>query len=171
MKTKSYFLISTTCACAIFFIASCISNTSNIKTDRDKIPSQTISYKEADVLEEEFKKTRAEVLNKHLGFVDAREFLFSLDSLKQYIAFFEREAKKQGYTDLGIRIYFGAYPESKNYPDPGRATVFLMPTGNKVKSQGSAVPFTFSSRIVDDNIEGIPGFNYGHAGKPPRDID
>ncbi|WP_052823407.1 hypothetical protein [Neotamlana sedimentorum] len=171
MKTKSYFLISTTCACAIFLIASCISNTSSVKIDRDKVPSQAISYKEANVLEEEFKTTRAKFLNEHLGFEDSREFLFSLDSLKQYIAFFEREAKKQGYTDLGIRIYYGAYPESKNYPDPGRATVFLVPTGNKVKSQGSALPFAMPTRIVDDNIESIPGYNYGHAGKPPRELD
>lgn len=170
MKTTFNIIVTVGCFCTMFFIKSCISKTS-VEKDQLKVPSQAISYSQANILEDEFIKTRANILNDTLGFEDSREFLFSLDSLKQYIAYFEREAKTQGYKDLGIRIYFGAYPESKKYPDPGKATVFLVPTGNKIQSQGSFNPFLAVYETGDDNIESISSLNYGHAGRPPKKIE
>ena len=50
-------------------------------------PVQTISFEEANRLEETYKQTRATILNDTLGYEDTREFWFSLDTLKKYISY------------------------------------------------------------------------------------
>ncbi|KJD33088.1 hypothetical protein PK35_08990 [Tamlana nanhaiensis] len=170
MKTKCNFLTLTAAFGISLLFFSCGTKTSDQK-DNNKAPSQSISYEYANELEEEFKTTRAEILNKNLGFEDSREFLFSLDSLKRYIAYFEREAQKKGYNNLGLRVYLGAYPESKKFPDPGRATVFFVPTGNKIRSQGSVAPTVFPMVLASENISDIPSYNYGQAGRPPEELE
>lgn len=131
-------------------------------------PQQSISYEEAGALQLEFLRTRAQILNDSLGFTDTRDFWFSLDTLKQYIEFVEQEASRMGKSNLGIRIYFAAYPENSNYPQPGRATVFLVPTAQDADA-GLKRGF-FPMPPTDSNIDSIPALNYGHGGQPPNDL-
>ena len=130
-------------------------------------PAQTISVEKANRLEETYKQTRARILNDTLGYEDTREFWFSLDSLKKYIAYVEQEAAKKGKTDLGLRIYLGAYPSEGDYPDPGYSTVFIVPTAKNARS--SLKRGFFPQEETQENIDSINALNYGHGGKPPHE--
>ena len=166
MKTKpiqklAFFLIIMT-----LFFQSCKEKPI---TEKIEAPEQTINYKYANSLEEEFKETRDSLINKHFKIKDSREFWFELEELKKYIAYVEQEAETLGYNNLGIRIYKGVYPKDKKYPQPGYSTVFLVPTGDKITSKASFLPIltTFGS---NENIREIPAYNYGHAGRPPKEL-
>ncbi|TGV01444.1 hypothetical protein [Flavivirga rizhaonensis] len=140
------------------------------KPQKIKPPKQIIDYDYAQKLEEEYKNTRGAIINKYLQIEDTREFWFDLEELKKYIAFVEQEADSLGYKRLGIRIYNGAYPNEKGFPDPGYSTVFIVPTGHKTKSKASFSPIS-STFVINDNIHEIPAYNYGHAGKPPKHVN
>ena len=131
-------------------------------------PQQSISIQEADRLEELYKETRSGVLEQALGFEDTRDFWFSLDELKQYLAFVEQEAKKQGKNNLGIRVYLGAYPRQGNNPNPGYATVFFVPT-EQVEALPNGANGFIATQPVNQNIKEIPALNYGSGGIPPND--
>ncbi|AUP77599.1 hypothetical protein [Flavivirga eckloniae] len=163
MKTKSNQKLAIILLIMALFFQSCE------EKKKVKPPKQIIDYEYANTLEEEYKKTRSVAIREYLQIDDAREFWFDLKGLKQYIKFVEQEAKELGYENLGIRIYNGAYPKDDRYPDPGYSTVFLVPTGNKTHSKASFLPIT--TAVGDDNITNIPAYNYGHAGRPPKDVD
>jgi len=130
-------------------------------------PAQTISVEEANRLEETYKVTRAAILNDTLGYEDTREFWFPLDTLKKYIDYIEYEGAKMGKSNLGIRIYLGAYPSQGNYPDPGYSTVFLVPTagmGNNPLKRGF-----FPMEDTQENLDSLSPLNYSQGGKPPHD--
>ena len=131
------------------------------------VPTQSISPREANVLEEEYEATRGRIINDSLNIIDRRDFWFSLDTLKQYIEYVEQEAKKQGKKNLGIRVYFAAYPKEGNYPDPGFATVFMVPTAaasdSGIKKGLMPIP------PQNQNLDSINALNYGTGGIPPND--
>lgn len=136
--------------------------------DPKEAPQQAISIEEANRLEEEFKQSRSRILNQALGFEDTRDFWFSLDTLKKYIEYVEYEGKKMGKQNLGIRVYFAAYPNNSNYPDPGYSTVFLVPTaqGNPdLKVQGF-----FPIAPPNEPIDSLKALNYSMGGRPPNDL-
>jgi hypothetical protein len=136
--------------------------------DRKKLPpQQVLKYEEANTLEEEFKETRANVINQSLGFEDTRDHWFSLDSLKKYIDFVEYEVKKQGHSELGLRVYFGAYSPNSTTGEPGYSTVFFVPTSLREPSPLRKGFFPIAPRNL--NIDSIPAFNYGGGGQPPND--
>ena len=138
--------------------------------DDEKLPpNQVITYKVADDLEEEFKRTRARIINDSLGYEDTREFWFALDSLKKYIAYIEYEAEKRQLSNLGVRVYFGAYPKNDNEAYPaGYSTVFFVPTAQNASSQ---LKQGFAPvQAENENIEGLSALNYGHGGIPPNDL-
>lgn len=142
-------------------------------------PKQAINYDDANTLEEEYKITRWQILNDTLKLrtpdgrptVDTREFLFSLDTLKQYIDYVEYHANEMGYSNLGIRIYNAAYPKGSASPDAGFSTVVLVPTGNKIDTQKAGFWVnTSTSLLMNDNINSLKALNFAHAGKPPKDL-
>ena len=130
-------------------------------------PQQSISYEEANVLEEEFKRTRSRVIDATLGYEDTREFWFSLDTIKNYIAYVEQQAKDQKIDDLGIRIYFAAYPNDNQSADPGFSTIVLVPTSRNANNIKRGF---FPIAPEDENIKTIEALNFGHGGKPPTDL-
>lgn len=154
---RSIFALLTIMLCITVF-ASC---------DKPQPPAQVLSVEEANRLEEEFVTTRYRVINEALDITDTRDFWFSLDSLKKYIEYVEFEAKKRGKKDLGIRVYFAAYPENSDYPDPGFSTVFMVPTA---RDEGSDLKRGFFPvEHHNHNLDSIPAFNYGGGGIPPNE--
>jgi len=135
--------------------------------DHEKAPpAQVLEYDEANRLEETFAKTRGRVIDASLGYPDTRDFWFSLDSLKKYIEYVEYEAGKRGNQDLGIRVYFAAYPANSSYPEAGYSTVFMTPT-YRSGDDGVKRGF-FPTQPTNQNMDSIPAFNYGSGGFPPN---
>jgi hypothetical protein len=161
MKNPVRLLVST---CFLFVLLMTAVSCENKK----EAPQQTISIEDADNLEEEFKRTRSRILDSALGFQDTRDFWFSLDTLKKYIEYVEYEGRKMGKENLGIRIYFAAYPEQGNYPDPGYATVFLVPT-----AQAEPNPLKqgfFPAPLENQALDSLKALNYSQGGRPPNDL-
>lgn len=131
-----------------------------------------ITAEEAKELNRNFENTRSKELNKivknekaHIHEKDAISSWFSLDELKEYIAYVEAEGKAKDITVNGIRIYFGAYSEKdKNKDKNGLSTLFLVPTQSKIGAQQKEdiMSVEGSSDITD-----IDAMNRGVLGYPP----
>ncbi|GMN07428.1 hypothetical protein MTsPCn5_28170 [Croceitalea sp. MTPC5] len=99
-----------------------------------KAPEGIISLADADSLYVDYSDRRAnniakiESQNQDDGkpFVPTRFVSFDIDSLKQYIAYVEHEAKKGGAKTDSLRIYFGNYGK-RNKKYLRRNTVFIVP--------------------------------------------
>ncbi len=128
-------------------------------------------------------------------FVPTQFIAFNLDSLKNYIAYVEQEAKKVNVAPDSLRIYLANY--GKEGRDPNRNTLFILPTakvggdyggfyidGDEAKlirnfwpkdenggqneeprSKASFVP-NFNTSLFQGSKSLI--FNYGGSGPPPK---
>jgi hypothetical protein len=113
-------------------------------------PAKCISVTEAKQLQDNWKSTRATEIESALGYIDTREFFFSVDELEEYLNYVKSESTKQSIPKPGIRIYFAAYDNDSS----DKATVFLAPTNGPTKSSA--------------NNYNIDPFNKGNAGWPPN---
>jgi hypothetical protein len=131
-----------------------------------------ITPEEAKELNQNFVKTRGKALDKIVetetgkpNKKDAISSWFSLDDLKEYIAYVEAEGKAKNTTINGLRIYFGAYANNEKLADKkALATVFFVPTTPKVGSLQK-------DGVLEDeggsDVEDIDGMNDGVQGHPP----
>ena len=88
-----------------------------------------ITPQEAKELNQSFIETRSKAIDKAIGKKDAISSWYSLDELKEYIAYVEKEGKDKGITVNGLRVYFGAYSKNDKNPDKKNlSTVFFAPT-------------------------------------------
>ena len=132
-----------------------------------------ITPKEAKELNQNFVKTKGKALNKivekeekHPHQKDAVSSWFSLDELKEYIAYVEEQGKEKGIDVNGLRIYFGSYSNNeKDASRKGLSTVFLAPTQAKVGVQQKDGLKGYAEGGSD--IDGIDGMNSGGLGFPP----
>ncbi len=92
-------------------------------------PKKCISVEEARELQQVWCDTRTPEIDRCIGFEDTREFWWSVEELMEYLKYVKRKSKKQGIENPGIRMYFGAYPDSKCKMKRGYSTLFLAPTG------------------------------------------
>ncbi|GHC56011.1 hypothetical protein [Ulvibacter litoralis] len=160
VKSVSTFLIvASLCICFI----SCDTKT---QLHDATPPQQTITYEQANALEEDYIETRYKLLKDTLKIEDTRDFWFSIDTLKKYIAYVEHEAGEKGLSGLGVRVYYGSYPKKSNYPNAGYSTVFIVPTA---RDAASPIKSGFAPiKAEDSNIEGLLPLNYGGGGIPPN---
>ncbi len=116
-----------------------------------------ISPKEAKELNDAFTE-RCELISKNITRrPDNRSSWYSLEDIKAYLEYAEKQARENGHEMNGIRIYCGAYPTTKE--GVGYSTSFIVPT----------------ERIIDGKDGGggngdIPdgdGLNLGGPGNPP----
>ncbi len=153
----------------IFFLFDkCTDTEKQVTSETEELKEHLISYKEAQVLEKEFIDTRYKIINDSLfkdsKRKDTREFWFSMEVMEQYIAYVKQEAKNKGYRDLGLRIYFAAYPKNFKDPrgDPGFSTVFIVPTlEENYPLQAGFAPMPLPRPRDAKNISGL---NFGHGG-------
>lgn len=126
-----------------------------------KIPKKCISVEEARELQNTWCDTRTPEIDNCLGFEDTREFWWSVKELKKYLRYVERESKKQGIENPGIRAYFGAYPKDKCKIKRGYATMFFAPTGSPAGAPGK-------DGDCQANNYKIEAYNRGTSGNPPN---
>ena len=132
------------------------------------LPKGLISPKEAKELNQQFIKTRSKDLNKivkkesgDLKKEDAISCWFSLEELKNYIAYIENEAPDAN----GLRVYFGAYSNNnKKQNKKDLSTVFFVPTKAK---QGSLQKELNVEEETSSDIDDIDALNSGEIGIPP----
>jgi len=133
-----------------------------------------ITSLEAKELNQNFIKTRSKELDKIVEKEtgnptkkDAISSWFSLDELKEYIAFVENEGKSKNITVNGLRVYYGAYSKNEIKDDKkGLSTIFFVPTQAKVGSLQKDGVVTIEDSA---DIETIDGLNFGQNGNPPSE--
>ncbi len=101
------------------------------------LQSKLISVAQAIEMHEEYEKTLAPLIEtRNNGQYQATEFAWiDFEVLKQYVTMLEEVVTLNNKDISGVRIYFGAYPESSNFKSsgveinfPGRETIFMVPT-------------------------------------------
>ena len=131
-----------------------------------------ITSNEAKELNQNFIKTKGKALDKivekeegHPHEKDAISSWFSLDELKEYIAYVEEQGKEQGIDVNGLRVYFGSYAKNdKKAAKKGLSTVFFVPTEARVGAQQKD---GLGNEEAPSDVEGIDGMNSGGLGQPP----
>lgn len=123
-----------------------------------KNPEKCISVEEARLLQNNWKESRGKFIEKGQGYVDTRDFWYSLDELQEYLDYVKETSREQGVNNPGVRIYLSAYP-----PTPKKksfTTIFLAPTKeNSEKEQDEK---------NENNYEILP-LNTATGGWPPKD--
>ncbi len=133
------------------------------------LPKGLISPDKAKELNQQFVKTRSKDLNKIVKKEsgnpkkeDAISSWFSLEEIKNYIAYVESNAPDAN----GLRVYFGAYSNTdKKQSKKDLSTVFFVPTQPKsgsLQKDGIGDPEGGGTDIPDLN-----GLNDGTLGNPP----
>ena len=129
-------------------------------------PNGIITAKRAKELDANWTATRVQPIKNAIGKLDNRSVRFTLEDMRNYLDFAENEAKTLGYNMDGIRVYFGAYGDNETNGKAGQATVFLVPTGDKMISEASML--FFQSENVSSDIPNAPSLNMGEDGNPPE---
>lgn len=114
-----------------------------------KKPVKCISIEAARALQDNWVESRKEPIDRALGYEDSREAFYTVAELEEFLNYVKGESEKQGISNPGIRIYFGAYNSDKS----NKATVFLAPTKGDDKSF--------------ENNYTIEPLNLGQNGWPP----
>ncbi|WP_417195672.1 hypothetical protein [Bizionia sp.] len=159
--------------CMLFISYSCTTDDSkSAENDNDalssskfKAPPGLISPERAQELNNNWTASRASAIEAAIGKPDNRSVKFSLQDMRAYLDYAENQSQDLGYEMDGVRIYFAAYGEHEANGKAGRATVFLVPTGNRNVSKASMIPFT---REEGGDIPGGDGLNMGSSGHPPN---
>ena len=123
-----------------------------IKPSEAKVLDQAYSLRHRIVSDSLFRNTKTG---------DNRSSWWSIEDIQNYINYAENQSGELGYTMDGLRVYLGAYPNSKG--ETGLTTMFFIPTGKKNTSQGSIFPIQPGS----GDIPGGNGLNLGQQGDPP----
>ncbi|PCJ94461.1 MAG: hypothetical protein COA50_11915 [Flavobacteriaceae bacterium] len=115
-----------------------------------KPPEQIISNKEAKVLFDDYSRNVVSVLQNNDdddddSYKPARFAEYDLETIKQYIAYVEQEAKQANKTKVAsLRFYFGKYPKGEK---SGKNTMFIVPT---TKFEGAEDNQGFYIEVSDD---------------------
>ena len=112
-------------------------------------PAKCISVDSAKELHNNWRASRGIDIEKSLGFEDAREFLFSVEELQQFLDYVKSASLAEGINNPGIRVYLGSYDNNLN----NKATVFFSAT-NGVDSGAQ-------------NNYNVDPLNKGISGHPP----
>ena len=122
-------------------------------------PKKCITPQDAEKLFTHWSKTRGETLKESLGEHDTCEFNLNISELREYLDYVEEESRKQGISNPGVRLYFGAYDASKS----DKTTFFLAPTKGKTASTSRG-----GGDDDDENNYNIDAWNTHEGGWPPQ---
>lgn len=86
------------------------------------LSEKMVPVKIAQELKNNWNNNQAKAIEDKLGFEDVSDFLFKLEDLQEYLDLVKKQSEEQGIKNPGVRVFFGAYAESK------RATLFLSAT-------------------------------------------
>lgn len=122
-------------------------------------PKQIISIEQAKQMYETYSERRVPIIKEYEGLnSDSTEFAptrlgeYDYDTLKQYLAYIESEAKEAGVEINKLRFYFVNYPDAEKFDDgkpvqfPRQNSFFLVPT---LKRDGADYAF-----LTDDDGQG-----------------
>lgn len=137
------------------------SNTGEAVTATIK-PNGIITPTEAKLLDYTFDLRHKLVSDSIVKRPDNRSCWWSINDITNYLQYSKHKADSLGYAMNGLRVYLGAYPETKGLV--GYTTMFMVPTGVKTQINKDA---KFGPSKSNDLTQ-IGPLNMGSAGNPPN---
>lgn len=125
-------------------------------------PKGLITPSEIKTLDQAYNSRHTLISDSLIDRPDNRSSWYSIEEIESYIAYAKEQADSLGYTLDGLRLYAGAYPDTKE--GPGLMTMFFVPTGSKNVSEGSMLP---TLQGGGNDIGDADGLNRGSKGDPP----
>ncbi|MEF3079380.1 hypothetical protein [Winogradskyella poriferorum] len=125
-------------------------------------PKGLITPSEIKTLDQAYNSRHTLISDSLIDRPDNRSSWYSIEEIESYIAYAKEQADSLGYTLDGLRLYAGAYPDTKE--GPGLMTMFFVPTGSKNVSEGSMLT---TLQGGGNDIQGADGLNRGSKGDPP----
>lgn len=147
----------------------CPRNAGNMNNNHisEKAPKDTISVAEATSLFKNWQKNNPTEIDSLIDVEGPRKITtnvaWSLDVVKEYLAYAEAKADTLGFKMTGITVYMGNYGKNLNPKKKNRNTLFIVPTGVKNTSKASS----FYNFAQDDGKLPIPPLNNGGGGGEP----
>ena len=129
-------------------------------------PKGLIKPNEAIALDKAFNSRHQLISDSIVKRPDNRSSWFSLEDVRNYLAYAENQTRELGYTMDGVRVYLGAYPNSGE--EPGYTTMFMVPTGSKTPATSDGSMLNFYVQDGGGDIPGGDGLNKGGNGVPPN---
>ena len=126
-------------------------------------PKGLITPSEIKTLDQAYNSRHTLISDSLIDRPDNRSSWYSIEEIESYIAYAKEQADSLGYTLDGLRLYAGAYPDTKE--GPGLMTMFFVPTGSQNVSEGSMIPTAQGGGSND--LKGADGLNHGGSGMPP----
>lgn len=120
-------------------------------------PKGVITPDEAKVLDQAFDSRHKLISEDIVKRPDNRSSWWSLQDMKDYLEYAEAQVKELGYEMNGLRVYLGAYPDTKE--GPGYTTMFMVPTADTSKGKDGGG--------LKSDVPGADGLNGGAPGRPP----
>lgn len=122
-------------------------------------PKGLITPAEAKALSDAY-TSRCELISRDITKRDDnRSTWFSLDEIRNYLDYAEKQARDLGKVMNGIRVYCGAYPDDGG--QVGYSTSFIVPTTSGSSEEGN------DGDGGNPDLEGGDGLNKGSSGIPP----
>lgn len=127
-------------------------------------PNGVISPREAEILDENFNARHQLISAEIVMRPDNRSSWWSLQDIQDYIVYAQNQSKELGYTMDGIRVYLGAYPDTKagDSTTVGYTTMFIVPTSSDITARGGT-----ATKPKNADIPGVNPINQGTGGYPP----
>ncbi len=129
-----------------------------------KPPKDTISVAKATKLFKNWQKNNATEIDSTIEVIGSRKKItnvaWSLDVVKDYLAYTESSIDSLGYKMTGIQVFMGNYG---NNPDPklkNRNTLFIVPTVDGKLSKASML-----NLVLQDDPKNKPPLNAGTGGQ------
>ena len=134
-------------------------------------PSQLITREFAQQLNLNYNNKKIDnITAKSAEKEDANAIWYSIEELEKYIHYVKTAGIEDGYAVDGIRFYFGVYPDDEKHGEKaGLTTLFLVPTGKKIKPKNAKIQSFALVEQEDEtmDIQSLQPMNYGNIGRPP----
>ena len=91
---------------------------------------------------------------------DDRSTYWDLEEIENYLGYAKHYSDSLGYKMTGIRVYLGEYGENAGQTKKNLTTMFIVPTGDKIKSEASSFYLNYRG---SDGIP-VPPLNNGTGG-------
>ena len=126
------------------------------KDDRNITPA-TMSSAVIKNMISNYRNKQLDIINTTLGINDAQSVWFNMEVIKNFVSSVENESRKVNPNisekDLGIRFYYAAYPEERDWDENFRSvrkdyaerhTLIMIPTLNKKGDHGELMGYDFN---------------------------
>ncbi len=106
-------------------------------------PKQIILAKEAKTLFDNYGDRRVPLIQQYEDSINgdgatfdvARYVSYDIDTMKQYIAFVEKQALDAKVKVKSLRIYFANYPNEKSFQHPRQNSIMILPTTTDINGK------------------------------------